>query len=156
MKAKECPTQQYLKEIFDYDGAKLIWKVIPRQNVKIGSIAGCRKDGYIVTNVKGKQYRAHRLIYTWYHGFIDKNLQIDHINGIRDDNRIVNLRLVTNQENSFNQIEAKGYYFHKYARKFHAQIMIDRKYKYLGLYTTECEARQAYLKAKDKYHIIGD
>lgn len=79
---------------------------------------------------------------------------IDHINGIKDDNRICNLREVTHQQNQHNQTNAKGYHFAKYANKFKAQIMVNNKKIHIGLFNTEEEARQAYLDAKKIYHIV--
>ena len=68
-------------------------------------------------------------------------------------NNINNLRWVTHQQNSFNT-KAKGYYLHKQINKWHARIRIDNKLIQLGYYDLEEEAREAYLKAKEKYHII--
>ena len=62
-----------------------------------------------------------------------------------------NLRIVTNQENQFNR-NAKGY--HKNGKKFQAQISINGKNINLGMFDTKEEAHQAYLQAKEKYHII--
>ena len=63
----------------------------------------------------------------------------------------MNLRIVTSQENSFNT-NAKGYI--KKGKKFQAHIRINNKQIYLGYYDTEKDAHQAYLEAKEKYHII--
>ena len=49
---------------------------------------------------------------------------------------------------------AKGYYWDKATNKWLAQIAFNKKDMNLGRYTTEQEARQAYLNAKEKYHII--
>lgn len=114
------------------------------------------KDGYIILTISTKnnkvQLTAH--IYAWYiyYNEIPPN-QIDHIDRNRSNNKISNLRIVTNQQNSFNT-NAKGYYWDKHAKKYEAKISLNKKTIYLGLYNTEEEARQAYLDAKDKYHII--
>jgi hypothetical protein len=71
---------------------------------------------------------------------------------MRDDNKIDNLRAVTHQQNQHNRTTAKGYT--KHGNKFMSQIRLDNKNIYLGLYNTEQEARQAYLDAKEKYHLI--
>ncbi len=78
---------------------------------------------------------------------------IDHIDGNRSNNKIDNLREVTNQQNQFNR-RGKGYYFNKDKNKYISYITIDKKKIHLGLYETEQEARQVYLDAKQKYHII--
>ena len=54
-------------------------------------------------NKKRKTFMVHRVIYEAFNGPIPEKLQIDHINGIRDDNRLVNLRLFTNKENCQNR-----------------------------------------------------
>jgi hypothetical protein len=109
--------------------------------------------GYIkigITKDK-KQYNlsAHQFIFYVATGKIVDC--IDHINGIKTDNRINNLRSVTNQQNTFNT-KAKG--FHKKGEKYQSEIQIDGKIKYLGYFETEQEARQAYLDAKKIYHNI--
>jgi hypothetical protein len=112
--------------------------------------------GYKVINLKidKKDYKLlqHQFIY-----YVATNKiveQIDHINGDRADNRIINLREVTNQQNSFNQ-KAKGYHWNKNANKWESQIGLNGKSIGLGYFDTELEARQAYLEAKKIYHIIN-
>ena len=115
-----------------------------------------KHKGYIriqmITNKKTYYIFAHQFAWYW----INKECieSIDHINGIRDDNRICNLRSVTNQENHMNRTKAKGYTFNKVSNKWHSTICINYKKIYLGCFNTEEEARAAYLKAKEKYHII--
>ena len=79
---------------------------------------------------------------------------LDHKNQIKNDNRILNLRILTNQENLFNT-NAKGYYWNKRDKKWQSQIMINGKNIYLGMYDTEEDSRKAYLNAKKIYHIIN-
>lgn len=95
--------------------------------------------------------RAHQLAYYLYYNEIVE--QIDHINGVRDDNRIDNLRSVTNQKNSFNR-KCKGYSFDKNYKKYRAYICVDNKTTTLGYFLNEEDARQAYIDAKKIYHII--
>lgn len=115
--------------------------------------------GYpIVTLMKdGKKDEArkiHRLIMLTFIGpDIDpeKN-QVDHIDGNKLNNALGNLRWVSKSENMQNKKTAKGYYWNKTAKKWHAHIRSNWKYIYLGLHDTEEEARQAYLNAKKIYH----
>lgn len=81
---------------------------------------------------------------------------VDHINHARDDNRVMNLRWTTPQQNSFNRSNTKGYCFVKHRNKFMASIKVEGKYKNLGYYDTEVEARAAYLAAKKTMHIIDN
>jgi hypothetical protein len=84
--------------------------------------------------------------------YTNKKLCLDHINGIRDDNRVENLRIVSNQQNCFNRKNVKGYYIRN--GKYVAEIMINRLSIPLGTFDKEYDARNAYLQAKQKYHII--
>ncbi len=100
-------TRERLKELLDYDPATgiFVWKVDRGNNrVKVGSAAGGGGDdgrGYNRIMIDGKSYRSHRLAWLDVYGSFPPDM-IDHINGIRDDNRIENLRAVSNQENSRN------------------------------------------------------
>jgi hypothetical protein len=115
-----------------------------------------KNNGYIrfMIHKDKKPYhlRAHQFIYYCVHKEIVE--QIDHINGVRDDNRIDNLRAVTHQQNQHNRTKAKGYYWHKPSNKWLAYIKRDGKKIHLGTFNNEEEAHGAYLDAKEIYHII--
>lgn len=120
-----------------------------------GKLINCtNKEGYIhcSTRINGETIRvqSHRLGFYLHYGIIPD--MIDHINGIRNDNSITNLRSVTNQENQFNT-KSKGYYWCKENKKYRAKIKFNKQI-HLGYFDTEEEARQAYLDAKLIYHII--
>lgn len=109
-------------------------------------------------NNKQRKIAYHRLVYKFHHPDWDildssMNNQIDHKNGNRLDNRIANLRCVTNQENQWNQTRAKGY-SKRPNGKYEAQIKFNGKSINLGTYKTEEEAHQAYLKGKKTHHVI--
>jgi hypothetical protein len=108
------------------------------------------------TQEKDKNISMHRFIWEKRFGSIPNKEQIDHINGNRLDNRKENLRRVTNQENQWNQTKAKGYRWHKEAKKYQAQIGFNDKVINLGFYDTEEEAAKAYLEAKEIYHKIPE
>ena len=79
-------TQQELKDLFEYTDGKLIRK-ISKGNTKAGSsIGNFRKDGYLQAEINRHKYLLHRLIYIYHYGTAPK--YIDHINGIKYDNRI--------------------------------------------------------------------
>lgn len=121
-----------------------------------GKIINSKTNGYINLSfwVGKKQYNLLSHQFAWY--WVNKECveQIDHINGNRIDNRITNLRAVTNQQNQWNRTTAKGYYWHKATKKWMSRIRLNNKNIYLGIFNTEDEAHKAYLKAKKVYHII--
>lgn len=118
--------------------------------------------GYLQSNFrfeKNKQtwIKMHRLVYFAYNQNFDifrrsttENM-IDHVDKDKSNNRIENLRIVTNQQNLFNQ-KAKGYSWNKQNKKWTAQIQINGKKKHLGSFENEEDAREAYLKAKPIFH----
>jgi hypothetical protein len=119
-------------------------------------IIGKNAYGYIQIQLylDNKKYKLFGHQFAWY--YINKECVdcLDHINGIKDDNRICNLRNVTYQQNQMNMIKAKGYYFDKQINKWRGHIRINYKKTHLGLFETEEDARNAYIEAKEKYHII--
>jgi hypothetical protein len=122
-----------------------------------GSVIKSKNNyGYIKISLKhnGKYFdlKAHQ--FAWYvtHGEIVDH--IDHVNCNRSDNRICNLRSVTHQQNHFNRAKTKGYTWHEGTQKWRAKIQLNKKSIHLGLFNTEEEARNAYLKGKEQYHII--
>jgi len=112
-----------------------------------------KNDGYIVFNlcVDKRSYTIKAYRFGWYYIHKECAIHIDHINGKRDDNKISNLRSVTNQQNHQNRLKAKGYYHHKPTNTFMAYICIDKKLKCLGYFKTEEEAKEVYQKSKKKY-----
>lgn len=112
-------------------------------------------SGYIYTTINGTHVLPHRIIAACYLGLdlANTKCQVDHINRIRHDNRLINLRLVTNQQNMFNT-NAKGYSWHKARNKWSAQIHINGKKKHIGYYVEEEDARAAYLAEKKLIHIM--
>jgi len=105
--------------------------------------------GYQRIGFGGKQYAAHRVAWMLTTGeWPDRH--IDHINGMRDDNRFSNLRLATHSENQMNRrprgVSGKGATQHS-CGKFQASIKKDGTTIYLGLYDTRAEAQAAYRRA---------
>ena len=118
-----------------------------------------RGDGYKRININNKKLVVHRINYyahnkEWDINDVSKTNWIDHIDGNIANNNISNLRVVTAQQNQFNRHTAKGYSWHKNANKWRAYIMLNGKTIHLGVFDTEEEARNAYLEAKKKYHIM--
>lgn len=109
--------------------------------------------GYIIVsfryNNKSITIKGQQL--AWYLEYNEVPIVIDHINRISTDNRLSNLRNITQQKNNFNK-NPKGYF--KSYGKFRAVIRLNNKNIHLGSFKTEEEAHQAYLDAKKIYHII--
>lgn len=117
---------------------------------------GSNNNGYIymAIYIGNKQYRILGHRFAWYYMYKELPLLIDHINCNKSDNRILNLRSLTIQENGYNRLNFKGYYFNKITNKFQAYIFINNKLKHLGCFEDENDAKEAHLKARKKYYII--
>jgi len=153
--------QKDLKEALHYDPDTGIFTRLtsPSNNVKIGDIAGCahKTNGYLVIQVKGVLYYAHRLAWLYVYGEWPKEC-IDHISHNRADNRISNLREVTRPENNKNLPIRKtnvsgttGVHWNKIRNKWHSQIMVNGKAIYLGLFSDKSDAISARKDGEIRY-----
>lgn len=89
------PSQQNLRELFDYSDGSLFHAKDLANNVRKGDHVGClNSKGYLRTSVKGVQLLVHRLIWIWHHGSIPEGVEVDHVNRDKADNRIENLQLL--------------------------------------------------------------
>lgn len=87
---------------YDKDTGHLHWIEEGVYQRPVGTVAGCRcRDGYIRITIDGKKYAAHRVAYALVNGHFP-SLILDHINGVKDDNRWGNLRDCNYKQNSFN------------------------------------------------------
>ena len=114
-------------------------------------------DGYFRVYINGKYFRLNRLVYYAHNqdwDILDNscNNLIDHKYPNKQNNHISNLRVGDASLNAQNRKYVKGYYWNKTTNKYQAQINVDGKLIYLGLYEKEEQARQAYLDAKKIYH----
>ncbi len=160
IKRNDLPSRQCLINLISYDEltGKLTWKVKPNGRVELGSEVGHRrKDGYLSTKIKRKNYLVHRLIWRIAYGE-DPECDIDHINGDRSDNRLKNLRLATRQQNLRNSANLKnnttgykGVFFHSQSGKFRARIIISGKRIHLGSFDSKHEAAIIRHFAETKY-----
>lgn len=152
-------TQEHLKEVLEYDPETGIfrWKV-SHSRVRAGAIAGTLNPrGYIQIMVDGRCYQAHRLGWFYVHGNMPPN-EIDHINHIRDDNRLCNLRLATHTENQRNlSIQRNnssgfaGVSWNKSSKKWKAQIQINGKQQHIGYFDKIEDAAMARKAASERY-----
>ena len=96
---KPLPSQEHLRELFDYQGVHLYWKEQARGR-RLGRPAGSvRTDGRRIIRLDKQTYKHSRVVWTWHHGEIPEGLVVDHIDENPADDRIENLQLLTNQEN---------------------------------------------------------
>ena len=152
-------TQASLRRVLSYDADTGIFRrAASSGTAHVGDIAGgIAPNGYWQISVLGMRCRAHQLAWLWVVGEWPAG-EIDHINGVRSDNRWENLRLVTvggNAQNKCGKLGAsglRGVRFHKQNRNWVAAIKINRKAIHLGSFATPEEAHEAYLKAKAENH----
>ena len=115
-----------------------------------------KKNKYSRVKCGGKYFYRHRIMGYAFLGLdlLNPKTQIDHIDGNRENNNVSNLRIVSNQQNHFNRVNAKGYYYIEKNNKWCARIVLNSKQIYLGIFKTEKQAREAYITAKLIFHKI--
>lgn len=166
MRAVKLPSQDELRQIFQYDPetGKLFW--LPREGnvswnkVFAGKEAGCLDSkGYIRIRTGGCVWVAHRVIWKFVTG--EDPEFIDHINGDRSDNRLCNLRSVTQTENARNTARHRtntsgctGVFWHTRESRWYAVISINAKRKVLGSFRDKADAIAARKAAEKQlgYH----
>ena len=139
-------------ELFKYRDGKLYNKINRNNRASKGDRSGTLSpSGYRMSHVNGKNIREHRVIWEMLNGKIPKGLQIDHINRIKDDNRIENLRVVTGSVNRHNN-NGVGVKIDKraLARPYTAHIKNKQKSIHIGNYGTFCGAKMARMMYKLK------
>jgi len=157
-------TSVRLRELLNYDANTGIFtRLTSRRGARIGSVSGTlnkRDRSQII--VDGCAYKSHRLVWLYIHGYWPKK-QIDHINGVNSDNRLVNLRDVSQAINLQNQRKPRsdnttgflGVTWDKERKKFKAQISLDGKRHHIGRFDSAELACAAYIKAKRVIHKEG-
>jgi hypothetical protein len=162
---KKQLTAERLRELLHYDPETGIFtrkiSITLSKQFKAGDVAGGidKSLGYIVISVENARYRAHRLAWFYVYGVWPVH-GVDHINGIRNDNRLSNLREANKSQNGQNVHKCRsssssgvlGVTQIKKTGRWQATITIDGKVKYLGRFLTSEDARTAYLSAKARLH----
>jgi len=117
-------------------------------------------NGYLRGNLFGRSLMAHRAAFACVLGRWPKG-QVDHINGVRDDNRWENLREATNQQNQWNSSSAKnsssryvGVSWDTYACKWGAYICPENRKVHLGYFSCEIEA--AKVRDRAAKEVFGE
>jgi len=166
-----------IKSLFDYRDGHLYWRSrpdsdFPRSRVAAswrnrftGALVGSITDrGYRATSIsiygRNRAYKLHQLIWAWHHLSWPVH-QIDHINGIKDDNRIENLRDIPQSDNNRNASRRKdntsgvtGVHFDKVRGKWVAQMRVEDTYVYLGGHETMGSAIAARKAAEVEHGFL--
>jgi len=147
-------TQERLKQLLHYNPETGVFtRIESNRKDRLGKQPGSRNTkGHVQIRLDGTLYVAHRLAWLYMTGKFPTN-QIDHIDGDKTNNKIVNLREATNKQNQENvplQVNNtsgyRGVSFNKPTRKFRAYVCHNRQQITLGFFKT---AEEAALMAKD-------
>ena len=151
---KELPPIERLRHILSYNSHTGVVKRKGKGNQhKKGKRVGCKvPTGYIVASIDNKRYLLHRIVWKLHTGNDPYPYEIDHINRKRDDNRIVNLRLVTHKEQmsnlSMNKNNKSGYVgVRKKGNRYEAMLTRNKKTHYFGMFDTPEEAHKAIIES---------
>lgn len=150
---KTYPDVEFLRSKFISDGQTgCIYRRVD------GSRADCQSKDYRRVFINGGYYAAHRILWAMEHGEYP-SAEMDHINGDKEDNRLSNLRPATKSQNAANRHQPRRKHHVGLPRgvtlfgsRFQAQICVNRKVHYLGLFQTPQEAADAYTKAALELH----
>lgn len=142
-------TQAKLKELFSYNPKTGIFKrkISVSKNTSIGDIAGSKtKQGYLVIIINYKGYYVQRLAWLYVHGYFPEH-RIDHINRIKTDNRLCNLREISHSCNlrnsgirSDNRSGITGISWTKAQAQWCVRITVNNKAYFLGRFSDYEEA----------------
>ena len=161
--SRDALTPERARELVSYDPETGIFRHLkPRQRITVGSQAGSpNSNGYLCLMLDGVLYKAHRLAWLMTYGYWPIQ-HIDHINGLKTDNRLINLRDVSHQVNMQNMNKPRsnnkssgvqGVAIAPKSGKCIARICIAGKMQHIGCFDSVEEAREAYLRMKRQHHI---
>jgi hypothetical protein len=171
-RAKEIIEAATFRALLSYDSetGELTWRERPTAGLSGLALRGAKVwntrfadtvagspngRGYLKVDVKGRHYKAHRIAWLMMTTRWPVD-QLDHVNGVRSDNRWVNLREVTHKENLRNKRayanNSTGYPgVRRDCKRFEARILVDGKQHNLGRFDTPEEAHAVYLEAARKH-----
>jgi hypothetical protein len=151
-----------LNHLFYVDTDYVLRHLNKKQGVIVDTKVGyINNQGYLSTEIKGKTYKVHRIIYQMTHNIeiLESNLEVDHIDLNPLNNNPSNLRLCSSMENSRNRSlrrdsnsKCKGVSYDKKKDKWRARIRCNYKLISLGYYSIKEDAYKAYQIASKQYH----
>lgn len=152
-------TPEYLSSVFKYDPetGDLSWRDAHTNRVKAGDVIRAKiGKGYYAVQLDCHRMRAHNVVWAMHYGKFPEGV-IDHINGIKTDNRISNLRDVTHSQNAYNVGKQKNNTtgvkgVSRNGSGFKAEISAEKKSDYLGTFPSLDQAAQAYANAVKILH----
>ncbi len=162
--ATDYLTAEELRKVLRYDeqAGMFRWRVTSSNRAVSGAVAGhADRSGYVSIRVRGRLHLAHRLAWLFVFGVWPTGM-LDHINGVKSDNRIANLRECSNRTNTENARKPRpngctgflGVTMDKRlkSRPFIAQITADGRRMHIGCFESAEAAHAAYLVAKRRLH----
>ena len=148
-----------VRDLFDYnpDTGILTNKITRNYNSKAGDEVGYFVYEYLTATIDGNPYPVHRICFLHYHGYLPELL--DHKDTDTTNNRILNLRECTRSQNGYNQTirknsksGVKGVTWHSRDKIWSAQIRVNNKSVYLGVFKNAEDAKKVVEVARLKYH----
>lgn len=153
-------THSRVLELFDLDAERgvLTRKVRTTNSVRVGDPVGTLSNGYLRARVDGCHVSVHRLIWFYVNGVWPVE-EIDHINGIKSDNRIANLREASRSQNNRNcpvrsdsSTGLRGVCWNNGRSSYRVAIRINGRRVLLGTFHDAEQAHAAYVEAAKLYH----
>jgi len=162
MRVKKLPPIEELRYWFTYspDSGKLYWKNSPGCKVRVGTLAGSPDTkGHLQTKLRGRMYYNHRLVWMLVTGNDPAEMQVDHINRNKRDNRFSNLRLASHSQNVCN-IEArrgtasgiKGVTWSAPHSRWRARVAHNKRVFNAGLHDSKHAAAEAVRELRQSLH----
>lgn len=154
---EELTIEQIIEQCARLDNGKLFWTINRGRFVEGDELGSHDHYGYLTIKINRKHYKVHRLVWLKAHGNWPRG-EIDHINGVKDDNRLVNMREVNRVEQNVNRAKPMnntsgviGVGWDNTRNKWYARIGVNNKHINLGRFSEFDEAVRVRKKAEISY-----